>query len=272
MSHLGAAQVAQGVQGHGRSLPRLRLRSRRRPGRSGADGALFHGWRDLRRRYLDRLARPFVAGEDASGMHGANRLGGNGVANSTVFGGIAGDVCRTWIARAIQAIARRTRMCSMPRLAARCIRSRASRATSTPCGKGCWTPCGTMSACCAIAPGLDRGIAALDYIEAELLATGIAASERAFNLTWHDWLNLRSLCEMSRVIALAAQAAREFAAAPISAPIFPSPAIWRPRDSPWRARSAATSRLPSSRSSSPMCGPARRCSMTGPRQNRSRQS
>ncbi len=33
----------------------------------------------------------FVAGEDAGGVHGANRLGGNGVANSTVFGGIAGD-------------------------------------------------------------------------------------------------------------------------------------------------------------------------------------
>src|SRR6185312_6999840 len=40
----------------------------------------------------------FVAGEDASGMHGANRLGGNGVANSTVFGGIAGDVMPGWIA------------------------------------------------------------------------------------------------------------------------------------------------------------------------------
>src|SRR5919109_772124 len=40
----------------------------------------------------------FVAGEDASGMHGANRLGGNGVANSTVFGGIAGDVMPNWIA------------------------------------------------------------------------------------------------------------------------------------------------------------------------------
>src|SRR6516225_3082151 len=39
----------------------------------------------------------FVAGEDASGMHGANRLGGNGVANSTVFGGIAGDVMPRWI-------------------------------------------------------------------------------------------------------------------------------------------------------------------------------
>src|SRR5271167_400732 len=41
----------------------------------------------------------FVAGEDASGMHGANRLGGNGVANSTVFGGIAGDTMPRWIAR-----------------------------------------------------------------------------------------------------------------------------------------------------------------------------
>src|SRR5881392_2041878 len=34
----------------------------------------------------------FAAGEDTGGVHGANRLGGNGVAESTVFGGIAGDV------------------------------------------------------------------------------------------------------------------------------------------------------------------------------------
>src|SRR5580704_8603723 len=33
----------------------------------------------------------FVAGEDSGGVHGANRLGGNGVANSIVFGGRAGD-------------------------------------------------------------------------------------------------------------------------------------------------------------------------------------
>ncbi len=32
-----------------------------------------------------------VAGEDAGGIHGANRLGGNGVADSTVFGARAGD-------------------------------------------------------------------------------------------------------------------------------------------------------------------------------------
>jgi fumarate reductase flavoprotein subunit len=44
----------------------------------------------------------------------------------------------------------------------------------------------------------------VDDIEAELLATGISDGDRRFNLTWHDWLNLRSLCEVSRVIALAA--------------------------------------------------------------------
>ena len=33
-----------------------------------------------------------AAGEDAGGVHGSNRLGGNGVAESTVFGAIAGEV------------------------------------------------------------------------------------------------------------------------------------------------------------------------------------
>ena len=53
--------------------------------------------------------------------------------------------------------------------------------------------------------GLDRALAALDDIEAELLATGVPDDDRVFNLTWHDWLNLRSLIETSRVIALAAR-------------------------------------------------------------------
>src|SRR5260221_10873738 len=41
----------------------------------------------------------FVAGEDAGGVHGANRLGGNGVANSTVFGAVAGDTMAEWVGR-----------------------------------------------------------------------------------------------------------------------------------------------------------------------------
>ena len=32
----------------------------------------------------------------------------------------------------------------------------------------------------------------------------MADGDRAFSLTWHDWLNLRSLIEISKVIAAAA--------------------------------------------------------------------
>jgi fumarate reductase flavoprotein subunit len=39
----------------------------------------------------------FAAGEDAGGVHGANRLGGNGVANSAVFGGIVGAWMAAWV-------------------------------------------------------------------------------------------------------------------------------------------------------------------------------
>ena len=39
----------------------------------------------------------FVAGEDAGGVHGANRLGGNGVADSIVYGGRAGDTMADYV-------------------------------------------------------------------------------------------------------------------------------------------------------------------------------
>jgi fumarate reductase flavoprotein subunit len=145
----------------------------------------------------------FVAGEDASGMHGANRLGGNGVANSTVFGGIAGDVMPAWIAanpgyrepdpdilaaeavRALHPFAHRPGNVNALR----------ERLLSVM-----WDDVGVLRD----AAGLDRGLRQIEDIESELLSTGIPNETRAFNLTWHDWLNLRSLCEVSRVIALAA--------------------------------------------------------------------
>src|SRR5471030_3090546 len=43
------------------------------------------------------LAGLFAAGEDTGGVHGANRLGGNGVANSTVYGGVAGEEMAAWV-------------------------------------------------------------------------------------------------------------------------------------------------------------------------------
>jgi fumarate reductase flavoprotein subunit len=146
----------------------------------------------------------FVAGEDASGMHGANRLGGNGVANSTVFGGIAGDTMPKWIA------ANPSRR--VPDAAA--LDAEVARALHPFNARGgdlnrlrdrlldmMWNDVGVIRDLA----GLDRGLSELDKIEAELNAIGVPDGNRAFNLTWHDWLNLRSLIETSRVIALAAR-------------------------------------------------------------------
>jgi fumarate reductase flavoprotein subunit len=150
------------------------------------------------------VAGLFVAGEDAGGAHGANRLGGNGVANSTVFGGIAGESMAHWIARnpghraPDEAVVRSELV-------------RAQRPFGLPPGDlnrlrerllDCmWGEVGVIRD----AVGLRRGSAALDALEQELLATGLADGERAFNLTWHDWLNLRSLIEVSKAILAAAQ-------------------------------------------------------------------
>lgn len=145
----------------------------------------------------------FVAGEDAGGVHGANRLGGNGVANSTVFGGIAGDAMPEWIA------ANPTFSAPDEAILAAEI-DRALLPLRRPPGDvnalrealldAMWDDVGVVRD----AGGLTRGLAKIDAIETALLTTGVPDTDRAFNLTWQDWLNLRSLCETSRVIALAA--------------------------------------------------------------------
>jgi fumarate reductase flavoprotein subunit len=145
----------------------------------------------------------FVAGEDAGGVHGANRLGGNGVANSTVFGGIAGDTMAAWVARnpghlepdaeAIDAEMERA-LRPFARRPGDLNRLRESLLDTM------WEDVGVIRD----AAGLKRGLGRLDAIEGELLELSVADGDRAFNLTWHDWLNLRSLVEISKVIAMAA--------------------------------------------------------------------
>jgi fumarate reductase flavoprotein subunit len=147
----------------------------------------------------------FVAGEDAGGVHGANRLGGNGVANSTVYGGVAGDAMAAWVARE-----------GAFRDPDRDLIDRAVQACEPAAGKAhgpleplrerlyevMWDKVGIIRD----EAGLRAALAQLSDIESQLASTGIAGGSRAFNLTWHDWLNLKSLAQVSRVIAEAALA------------------------------------------------------------------
>ena len=149
----------------------------------------------------------FVAGEDSGGVHGANRLGGNGVANSTVFGAVAGDTMAEWVKKngahrepdraALEEAARRYEpRQAHPPVWLEPLRERLYETM--------WDKVGIIRD----AVSLESASRELAAIQEELEGPALAADDRAFNLSWHDWLNLRNLVEVSRVIASAA-AARE---------------------------------------------------------------
>ena len=150
----------------------------------------------------------FAAGEDTGGVHGANRLGGNGVANSTVFGGIAGDTMAAWVPREGALVAPDATALDAAIGALEAPFARPARNLSPlrdALQEMMWDKAGILRD----AAGLADATSALDALEAELDASGVDGANRAFNLTWHDWLNLKSLLLVSRAIVVASQAREE---------------------------------------------------------------
>ena len=147
----------------------------------------------------------FVAGEDAGGVHGANRLGGNGVANSTVFGAVAGDTMAAWVAK--EGALREPDQAALVAAVERCEpRTTGRHGALEPLRERLqdvmWEKVGIIRD----AAGLRGALAELAAIGDELAHFGIADADRAFNLSWHDWLNLQSLVATSEIIAQAALA------------------------------------------------------------------
>ena len=154
------------------------------------------------------LPRLYAAGEDTGGVHGANRLGGNGVANSTVFGGIAGDVMGQ----------RTARSGALPEPDKNAIDAAYARAFA-PFGRKpgnlpelrerlyatMWNDVGILRD----AQSLARGMAALDALAKDIADCGVADDSRRYNLTWMDRLNLENLTLVSRAICAAADFRRD---------------------------------------------------------------
>ena len=145
----------------------------------------------------------FAAGEDTGGVHGANRLGGNGVANSTVFGGIAGDTMAAWVPqhgtfRAPDglAVARSIEAHEVP--------FRNKPANIEPIREELYSCMWDDAGILRDARGLKRAQSRLHELQLELARSGVPGDDRAFNVSWHDWLNLRSLVETSQAITAAA--------------------------------------------------------------------
>ena len=156
----------------------------------------------------------FAAGEDTGGVHGANRLGGNGVANSTVFGGIAGDAMAAWVARDggwhepdQQQIDAQIERCERPFvIAANRAMTANAVASIEPIRDALYETMWNDAGISRNREGLRRAAGQLNQLDGELQHTGVAQTDRSFNLTWHDWLNLSSLIDVSRAVVAAALA------------------------------------------------------------------
>ena len=150
----------------------------------------------------------YVAGEDAGGVHGANRLGGNGVANSTVYGGIAGDV----MAAAVTAGAP---LRDPDQDIIDAAIARAEYPFSQPAGdllglrEQLWADMWDYVGIVRNATDLQQGQQLIKQRRVAVLEMGLIDGDRRYNLTWHDWLNLDSLLLVSDVITMAAMARQD---------------------------------------------------------------
>jgi fumarate reductase flavoprotein subunit len=144
----------------------------------------------------------FAAGEDTGGVHGANRLGGNGVANSTVYGGIAGEEMAKWVT------SQSLQECNMSEVLA------SIEAHEAPLKK----PAGdiemirdALAECMWDDVGISRtrenliqARAKLDQLGDQLDQMGVGDIQRQYSITWQDWMNLRNLILVSKAVTEAA--------------------------------------------------------------------
>ena len=167
----------------------------------------------------------FAAGEDTGGVHGANRLGGNGVAESTVFGGIAGDVMAAFVAG-------RPR----PRLSPSALEAAAARCAA-PLGRAggaevyaiqrelrdlMWERAGLVRD----AEGLGVAAVTLQRLTERLEVVGVPG-HGSLNTAWQDWLNLDSQLTAAQLVVASALARRESRGAHWRRD-FPAPAATAP--------------------------------------------
>jgi len=92
VSHLGADAVQQMFPGMVERCTDFGYDLRRQPVEVSPTAHFHMGGVKIDAECHSDLPGLLVAGEDSGGTHGSNRLGGNGVAESTVFGAIAGEV------------------------------------------------------------------------------------------------------------------------------------------------------------------------------------
>jgi fumarate reductase flavoprotein subunit len=149
----------------------------------------------------------FVAGEDSAGVHGANRLGGNGVACSTVFGGIAGDHMAAYVEG--------KKMPEVTDAQVHAVIARIMAPFDRPSGEDVYSLRDDLKALMWEKAGLVRNASELEsarkavaILRERAQHIRVSGSPR-LNAEWQEWLNLDSLLTVSDMIVASALQRKE---------------------------------------------------------------
>jgi len=127
------------------------------------------------------------------------------VANSTVFGGIAGETVADWVPRYGRFAEPDARV--LEEAVTRCRHPLAQAPGDVEVIREAlydlmWNDVGILRD----GAGLARARSRLAMLDGELDGIGVAETDLRYNLTWHDWLNLKNLILVSQAITASALA------------------------------------------------------------------
>jgi succinate dehydrogenase/fumarate reductase flavoprotein subunit len=148
-----------------------------------------------------------VAGEDAGGVHGANRLGGNGVAESTVYGARAGDQAAL---EARERAAARPDPGAVAASARRALAPLHRREGPSPfpitraLKDAMWEGCGVVRTRAGLLAAQER----IESLTAEAEAIAVSGSA-TMNYAWQEALDLGNQLTVARIIVASALAREE---------------------------------------------------------------
>lgn len=155
------------------------------------------------------LEKLFVAGEDAGGVHGANRLGGNGICDSCVYGRQAGKALGKYLSggnRSIKETRRGQVEEFMARLEAPLQRSRGANPFELrkAIQELNWNKVGVARK----EPELSGALSEIEDI-AEAVETAGVTGGAVYNMMYNTYLDIRSMIDATRIVAFSARLREE---------------------------------------------------------------
>ena len=202
VSHLGAKFVEENFEGMRERCLRIGFDLARERVEVAPTAHFNMGGIRINRDGYTNLEGLFAAGEDASGVHGANRLGGNGVAESTVYGARVGDAVAKWV--------RNVTLGDLPKQQIEEAQAAADQFLNRTDGESPWRLRDELGKIMWERVGIVREGTKLTQALEEI--NGLmnrsekmnASGGRAFNLTWQQALDMRNMLAASELIARSA--------------------------------------------------------------------